>query len=241
MRLIVLILLLFTGSITPALCTAQTSYVDSTKHVVKKQIIKHHLRADRPKPILPEDKLYYRDCVFTHKYSIAQRLKKYPFSKAVKVLAVSYNNGLPNPDVIIVKDKTKKPKTKPFGRLRIHIHNDTLDHTSLFEFKQLTARQVNRLTNMIFNTDIKVHHNLDEYVATESMCFEPRNAFVFIDKNGKVFDYVEVCLQCKGTESESRKINIENCNQSLDMTKKFLIDLGIKFGTLTINTADMNQ
>lgn len=236
MRLIGLILLLFLGSIKPALCSAQTSYADSIKHVVKKQIPKHHLHTDRPKSILPDDKLYYRDCVFTHRYSIAQRLKKYPFSKAVKVLAVSYNDGLPNPDVIIT---TKK--LKPNGRLRSDIHNDTLDDKSLFEFKQLTSRQVNRLTNMIFNTDIKVHHNLDEYVATESMCFEPRNALVFIDKNGKVFDYVEICFQCKGTESKSRRIHIENCNQSLEMAKKFMIDLGIKFGTLTTNPADITQ
>ncbi len=237
MRLIVLIILLFFGSIKPASCTVQTLHIDTIRTVVKKHPIKHHLRADKPKSILPDDKRHYRDCVFTYRYSITQRLKKYPFSKAVKVLAVSYNDGLPNPDVIIVKDKTKK--TKPVGRLLIHIHNDTLDHTSLFEFKQLTPKQVNRLTNMIFNTDIKVHNNLDDYTDGESLCFEPRNAFVFIDKYGKVFDYVEVCFECKGTESKSGRIHIDNCNQSLEMTKKFLIDLGIKFGTLTTNPADM--
>ncbi|HZX57642.1 MAG TPA: hypothetical protein VFE54_02920, partial [Mucilaginibacter sp.] len=178
MRLIAVILLLFFAGIRPALCTVQISHVDTTKHVVKKHTIKHHLHADRPKPILPDDKLYYRDCVFTQRYSITQRLKKYPFSKAVKVLAVSYNGGLPNPDVIIRKDTTKKPKTKPYGRLLIH--NGILDTASVFELKQLTPKQINRLTNMMFNTDIRVHYNLYDYADPEYLCFEPRNAFVFI-------------------------------------------------------------
>ena len=238
MRLIALMLLLFFGSVTPAFCMEKIFRADTTRHVVQKHPIKH-LRSDRPKHMLPDDKLYYLDCVFTHKYSITQRLKKYPFSRAAKILAISYNGGLPpNVDVIIGEDTTKKKKTKPYGLL---IHNGALDTSSVFELKKLTPKQVIRLTNMMFNTDIKVHYNINDYADPGYSCFQPRNAFLFIDTNGKVFDYVEICFECKKTESKSDKIHIDNCNQSLDMTKKFLTDLGIKFGTLTTNAADLKQ
>src|ERR1700694_2119122 len=105
MRLIAFILLLFFGSIRSAVCAGYHTRTDTVKLVVKKHPVKHHLRADRPKPWLTDNEFHYLDCVFTHKYSIAQRLRKYPFSKAVKILAISYNGGMePNVDVVIGGD-----------------------------------------------------------------------------------------------------------------------------------------
>jgi hypothetical protein len=237
MRLVALMLLLLLVSVKPAFCVGKPFPVDTTKHIVIRHPVKHPLRANRPKPWLTDNEFHYLDCVFTREYSIAQRLRKYPFSKAIKILAVSYNGGAePNKDIVVGEDTAKKIKTKPYGLL---IQKGMLDTASLFEVKQLTPKQIAGLTNMMFNTDIKVHYNFDNYADPGVKCFQPRNAFIFIDKNEKVFDYVEICFECRNTESESGRIHIENCNQSLEMTKKFLIDLGIKFGTLTTNTADM--
>jgi hypothetical protein len=234
MRLITTILFLFLS--TNALrgfCSELHFLTDTTK----KHHVKHTYRLPEPRHGLPDDKIYYNDCVFTHKYSILQRIKKYPFSKVAKILAVSYDGGPePNVDIIIDSAKMKKPvKMKPHGLI---FNKGKLDTSSLFEIKQLTSAQVNRLTNMMFNTDFKVHNN---YVIGTAACFDPRNAFIFFDKNGKVFDYIEICFECKRTESKSGRVFLGcGCNQELDMTKKFFIDLGIKYGTITNDDSKFN-
>jgi hypothetical protein len=52
-------------------------------------------------------KPWYDDCTFTDRYTIAQRLKKYPFSKVSKILAVSFN-GDPEPSPEITIDHPKQ-------------------------------------------------------------------------------------------------------------------------------------
>lgn len=232
MRLITIILSLFLcANISHAYCEKSILVIDTAIHVVKKQY--------RPRRSPPPDKIYYNDCVFTHRYTVAQRLRKYPFSKAAKILAVSYDGTAePNatPQIIINGDtidavtqkKLVKSKNKPHG---LYFKEDTLDYISLFEIKELTPEQINRLTNILYNTNAKIHN---DYAYPAYSCFNPRNALVFFDKDGKVFDYVEVCFECKRIRSKSDKILFGSaCNQGLDFVKKFLINLGIKYGTLT--------
>jgi len=238
MRLIAFILSLFLfANVTSAFSTEYTLRTDTVKRTVIKQ--KHNRVVHnwpKPKSMLPPDKLYYNDCVFIHKYTIAQRLKKYPFSKAAKILAVSYDSSMPNAPIITDTDTIKHLVSKKHHGL--FINNGRLDYSSLFEVKQLTSSQINRLTNMMFNTDVKVHNN---YATASRACFDPRNAFIFFDKDGKVFDYIEICFECERTESKSGKLYLgSGCNQELDMTKKFLIGLGIKFGTTTTDDTGFN-
>jgi hypothetical protein len=238
MRLITIILSLFLCVDTShGYCEKSTLAIDTAKHIVKKQY-KKLTDWPRPRRSPPPDKIYYNDCVFTHRYTIAQQLRKYPFSKAAKILAVSYDGTAePNTPIVLVNGDTidavtqkkfVKSKNKPHG---LYFKEDTLDYISLFEIKELTPEQINRLTNILYNTDVKIHN---DYAYPAYSCFNPRNALVFFDKDGKVFDYVEVCFECKRTRSKSDKIFLGSaCNQSLNFVKKYLIDLGIKYGTLT--------
>jgi len=185
------------------------------------------------------------DCIYTLKYTVTQRLKLYPFSKAAKIEAVSYRYMDPrrqnsiNDSIKIYDDsirtktpdslwRTFPPETKYESGL--HIKNQKLNHSSLIEIKQLDAKQIENLTNLIFNTTTKKTTN---YPHTGYTCYAPRNALIFYDKNGKVYDYLEICFECNQFRSLYDKIFIGSyCNQKFDLFKQFFIDVGIQHGTV---------
>jgi hypothetical protein len=159
------------------------------------------------------------DCVFTDMYSLQQRLKKYPFSKVVKIMAVSY----------YAPDPHEYYKGNREFHTGLHVGNSKLDSSTLIEIKILTKKQINDLTTLIYNYDYrKPYFNL----SLGYKCFEPRNALIFIDKSGKVFDYIEICFGCMNYQSQSDKISVGTaCSQKFELLKKFFIDLGINYGT----------
>lgn len=159
-------------------------------------------------------KAEWDDCIFTNKYSISQRLKKYPFSKAVKIIAVSYllsdhedtdNSGL------VIKNGVLNPKT-------------------IKESVRLSAVQIEKLTNLIYNTDYRRRQfNIENHAS----CFDPRNSILFIGKDGKIFDTMDICFECLNTYSTSGRLTVgTDCTQKYDLMKKFFISLGIKYGTI---------
>jgi hypothetical protein len=101
------------------------------------------------------------------------------------------------------------------------------------EVKQLTQKQINNLTNIVYNTDYKV---IDVFNAADgSGCFNPRNALIFYDKRGKIFDYMEICFECHDFYSKSGRFEIGTlCNQKYDLLRKFFIAVGVKRGTLIL-------
>lgn len=150
------------------------------------------------------------DCIFTNKLNLQQRLKKYPFSKAVRIVAVSYHAPMPY----------------DLENTGLHIKDQILDTTRVLEIKTLNPRQIARLTNIIYNTDYKRKYIVNTVM--EGGCFEPRNALIFYDKKGKVFDYIEMCFQCLHARSASDKITIGTaCSQKYDLLKSFFKSIGI--------------
>jgi len=240
MRLITIILSLFLlMNSTNAHCKNHNPTPDTLKTAVKK----HHKKYRQwPKfgHSAPPDKLYYCDCVFTKKFTAVQRLKKYPFSKATKILAVSYDgSGDRNIEITIDGDTLDAMTHKNYRDFKSHglqFKKGTLDTSNLFEVKQLTAKQINRLTDIMYNTDNRIPN---DYLDPGRKCFNPRNALIFYDKSGKVFDYLEICFECDMMESKSNRIHFHSeCTQRFDLVKKFLINVGFKYGTLTTKNPD---
>ncbi len=236
-KLIFIILSLF--SFLSAFCSEKKTLADTIKRAIKTQ----HRKQDkwpRPKSILPDSISYYNDCVFINKYTQLQLLSKYPFNRAVKILAVSYQNG-GEPNVEIGPNgEMIKLKYKPY---QLHVKNGRLDPSSLFELKKFSKGQIERLSNLMYNTDKKVHFDASDYADPGSKCFFPRNAILFVDSKGKIFDYIEICFQCTGTSSKSGKLYLSSvgCNQALGIAQKLLIDIGIKFGTTTTDDKAFQQ
>jgi len=150
-------------------------------------------------------------------------------------MIVSYPFWYPDEPINLTDDTIKKVNKHlkfldsifPAG---LNIRNGELNYSSLKEVKYLNQRQINSLTNIMYNTTYKRKNIIADMGAS---CFNPRNAFIFLDKNGKVFDYLEVCFECERMESLSGRIWFKTgCNQQLDYLKKFLIKTGIRYGTI---------
>jgi hypothetical protein len=174
----------------------------------------------------------YDNCTFTNQYTIAQRLKKYPFSKAVKILAVSYYGGAePNPIINLDSPNDTLLKKEDPHTKGLVIINDSLDSSTLIEIKTLNRSQIIRLTNILFNTDFRKRSNY--HLAENATCFEPRNSILFLDKKGKIIDHLDVCFACKNSSSNKKdkmSIGIE-CTQKYDLLRKYFIEVGVKYGT----------
>ncbi len=205
----------------------------------------------RPKALLSYEDWFRNhyaenNCTLTTRYTVAQRLKKYPFLKAAKILAVSFpyvgpHGDIDRGDTVRIGDtirsdifKIKIMLAKKFPaeivyRAGLHIDSGKLNHTSLIELKELNQKQINKLTNIIYNTKARKPTHFWPPGAT---CYSPRNALVFIDRNGKVFDYFAICFECKQFRSQSDRITMGSyCNQKFDLMKSFFEGIGIEFGT----------
>jgi hypothetical protein len=145
-------------------------------------------------------------CVHRNIYSLDLRLKKYPFNIADTVKLVSFryhNNNYP-----IQKG---------------HITSD-----SLIEEKILNSEEIGNLTDILYNYVPRKESNF----GSETQCFFPRNAVLFIDKHGMVKEFVLICFHCSRFESSSDNWwDWTNCDQKSEKIHQFFISAGIKFGT----------
>jgi len=216
---------------------------DTIKYSTKsKKKIKHKLPQPPTRAQALKD-FANNDCMFMKRYSVVERLKHYPFSKAAKIMIVSYPFWYPEEQIHNDNDTTNKIDTITRKEINksgkfidsifpagLHVRKGILNYSSLKETIYLNQHQINSLTNIIYNTAYKKKNMIYDPGAS---CFNPRNALVFLDKNGKIFDYLEVCFECQRYSSLSGKISIGTyCNQKYDLLKQSLIGMGIKYGTI---------
>ena len=204
--------------------------IDTTKHQATS--LKKSLLPFPPKS--PEEakqifKPWYNGCTFTNRYSVKKRLQKYPFSKAAKILAISYHSlEIPSPK----KSDSLAPGFMSPKNILLRggfkITADTLDLSTILECKTLDKPQISQLTNIIFNINFKHTGN---NITGGASCYEPRNAFIFINKKGKVYDYLEICFACQHYSSKSDKLGVgAECTQKYEVLRRYFKSLGIKFG-----------
>ena len=160
-----------------------------------------------------------------------------------KIVAVSFLGFEPNPDTVInetlnvndtpgkkiINIKLSKNVPDTAFKAGLHIKNGKLNYSSIIEIKELNYEQIGKLTNVIYNTTVRKPSN---YVSPGFDCYTPRNALIFYDRNGRIFDYLEICFECMRDESQSHKVTIGTyCNQKYDLLKGLFIKFGIKYGT----------
>ena len=151
------------------------------------------------------------DCKAVDKFSPSQRLEFYPFNTASEVRLVSFDN---------------KPDSS--FEHRIPETNGEVDLSRLKELKTLNKEQFDSLTYLLFNVGYRGKISTLEGTG----CYNPRNAILFINSNGKAFEFIELCFECSGLRLSSDKIKTgEFCNQKYELLKSFFIQRGIKIGT----------
>ncbi|WP_214226163.1 hypothetical protein [Pedobacter sp. B4-66] len=201
------------------LCLCYSAIFAQVSKSTKKQLAKAKSIANWEKDYKEE----YSNCAYYSKYTAKQRLAKYPFSKAAKVLAVSYK----------YRGFGQEPEDKQDNSPRkgLYVNNGVLDTTTLIEIKQLSKKQINELTSLIFNTDYKKRDAT--HLVSFGKCFEPRNAFIFLSANDQVLDYIEICFTCNQNQSSSNKIDIGVlCTQKYQMFSNYFKNIGVVYGTL---------
>jgi hypothetical protein len=163
-----------------------------------------------------ERERYPTECARRAHKSFSTRLKNYPFNLTAKIQLVSFLGKMDTVDNEIV-----------FKNGSLPILNDTICYSKLNEIKTLTFTEVDRLTDILYNYGFlgKVRiMSIDE-------CYNPRNAILFIDKNGTAFEFIEICFECKRTRESSERISLgEMCDQKLDMIKEIFKNAGIEYG-----------
>ncbi|QEM11112.1 MULTISPECIES: hypothetical protein [Mucilaginibacter] len=214
-------------------CYANVNYHSADSTIHKK--IKHAQRKivyhiTYPRESIKGYKPEFDNCFYTNRFTAAQRLKKYPFSVATKILAISYV-GLPkNPNIIIDSAGFPKTSEEPDSIGGIIIENGHLRYDNVKQAKVLTREQLEKFSDIIFNYG---YSGMKNYLITALPgCFEPRNSIVFLDKNDNVIDHLDICFACKASESGSEQINVgTDCKQKYDMLKAFFINVGVPYGT----------
>jgi len=219
--LLFLFLLMHPGSYA---CSRELSCgLDTIKHHQKKRVYTPHAQYTRSHT--KGYKPWFDDCKFSNRYSLQQRLKQYPFTQATKILVVSYAGSDDNSPL--------NPSHLDEQHLKgLVIIKNRLDYSTLLEIRTANDSLIRRLTNIIYNYDYKVTINDKNVAEPGHSCYNPHNAFIFLDRQGNVIDYLEVCFECENYKSMHDKIFIgDDCNQKYEMLRKCFVDLGIKHGT----------
>ncbi|HEY9196848.1 MAG TPA: hypothetical protein VIM77_11305 [Mucilaginibacter sp.] len=202
-----------------AISIKQTKKIHVIYHVV---VSREHIKGYRKK---------FDNCLFTGRYTLAQRLKTYPYSKASKIMAVAYfGGGEPNREIRIDTPERKLSYEETQHYKGLVIENQQLDYSTLMGAKILNKTQIEELTNIVFNYE---YSGMKNYPSTGfAVCFDPRNSIIFFDKDGKIFDHLDICFACHRYDSQSRKLGIgTECTQKFDMPAKFFIKSGVPYGT----------
>jgi hypothetical protein len=159
-----------------------------------------------PGAIINDPKGVDESCIYKRKYSEAVRLKFYPFNISDKIMLVSFRN-----------DENKYP-----------IGQHHVSYDSLLENRVLSKAEIGQLTDILYNNVAKNHGNIG-YL---NMCFEPHNAILFVDKTGRLREYLLICFLCDRYVASSYHIKLwDPCNQKIEMIRSFFVSAGIKYGT----------
>jgi len=147
------------------------------------------------------------------KYTLQQRLSFYPFNKSNQIKLVSFGE---QQDTQNIRGPIK------FG---LPILNDTVCFQRLDQIKVLTPKQIDTLTDILYNACSK--WTIIE--RTEIGCYFPRNAIVFFDESNKPFEYIEICFECHGIKNSSEKISVEDvCDIMYKELQLFFKQAGLK-------------
>ena len=161
------------------------------------------------------------DCARVKSIPLADRLKRYPFNKAKEIQLVSFKSSYDTATGEYYKDSLPRM-------------NDIICYSKLFEIKTLTPKQVDTLTDLIYNYNFKFKYKPKGnvyFIGTMIQCYNPRNAILFLDKDNKVIEFIEICFECKRTRTSSDNVSLgTNCNQKLLLIKKFFKEAGIQYG-----------
>lgn len=144
-------------------------------------------------------------CYNNGKLTKSQRFQIFPFNQAESILVISYNSKLGKTPII----------------------NDTIIRSKILENIRLSEKQIDKLTNILYNYNYSNKTNLISDV--EYGCYFPRQSIVFLNKSNKVISYIEICLECKKTVTMLPPESVGKfCDGKYEMLYNFFKSIGIE-------------
>lgn len=161
------------------------------------------------------------NCARTGNFPLAARMKNYPFNIADQIQFVSFDG------LVKITDNKEFIYVSPDPPLLRAGDVDTTVYSLAKEVRPLTASQIDKLTDILYNYGFAGPITFSK----TQECYEPRNAILFRDHNGKALAFMELCFECNNTRDSSEKISWgQMCDQKLDMIKALFQEVGIKYG-----------
>jgi len=172
------------------------------------------------------------DCGMYGKKTIEQRNKLFPFSKAKKILLVSYADyafRIPPEDDTIVAPP-------PLGINRYVIREEGFKDRvyNTIEEVDLELSDVQLLSNIVVNFRLKKFKK--GLLVAGSLCYEPRNSILFFDENNDIICCLEICFDCWESFMRSDPDNLTQfddvygCEGKLELIRELFRKNGIKYG-----------
>jgi acyl carrier protein len=183
------------------------------------------------------------ECGFFGTKTIEQRNNLFPFSKAKKVIMISY----PNEDGFVIMNddgttRTSKNDSLDLAKFGFIIekefkfqYNDTLpikvfDATKIVE---LYTNEINDLSNLMFNFNYKIINKKKPIESSITKCYTPRNAFIFLDEKDKIISVLEICFECQQYNLIPNSENFGNvlgkkCDKTLVYFEEIFLKKGFK-------------
>ncbi|GAO44914.1 hypothetical protein [Flavihumibacter petaseus] len=162
-----------------------------------------------------------QDCVKKPSLSFASRMKRFPFNNATSIQLVSFPHTGVKEDGSEYRDSLPRQK-------------DTVCYAKLSEIKTLTLRQIERLSDLLVNYGFRGGYTVPKGVNTigsVQMCYNPRNAILFLGEDRQVIAFLEICFECRRFRGSHDGMTLgEDCNQKWALIKQFFADAGIRYG-----------
>ena len=163
--------------------------------------------------LLDSDRVNH-ECEYLNKYSVEQRNLFYPFNVSNRIKLVSF------------AEKADK-NGFAYSNGRLPLKRKKLIYSDLLEIKTLDESQVDSLTDILYNN---VYRG-DIFTLTQTGRYNPKNAIIFTNENGAMIAFIEICFECQGYRTSSKKvITGDFCNQKYELLKAFFQKTGIEFG-----------
>jgi hypothetical protein len=132
----------------------------------------------------------------------------FPYNQLDKIKLVSFK--LPHPDSV---ERT------------IPLKNGQVDMDGMFESVTLEKELSEKLLDILVNYD----NPEDERLVL--MCYDPRNAIIFMDKSDKILGYIELCFDCLDFKTEPKNIVMGGfCTEKFDAIQGIFVAAGLKYG-----------
>lgn len=169
-------------------------------------------------PPPPGSKPLSTSYVFGKKYnlSFSKRMRTYPFNQTAQIQLVSFDYG--GGQII---------DTVYFNPIMPKLHY-AICRFPFPENKTLTIRQVEEFSDILLNYGYTRFPQIEDL----TKCYAPKNGILFLDKNGKVFEFIEICFGCRGFETSAKNLREKDLfdRPKYDVIRKFFEKVGVVYG-----------